>query len=87
MKLIDRFVAGYIRRNFHHGVVDKRNMILRAVTDSMRETFNEDNLVTRYYALTTWMLENDEEFKNIVKHNPEFPLTLGRVLLEAATEK
>ena len=62
-------------------------MILRAVTDSMRETFNEDNLVTRYYALTTWMLENDEEFKNIVKHNPEFPLTLGRVLLEAATEK
>ena len=87
MNLIDRFVAGYIRRNFHHGVVDKRNMILRAVTDSMRETFNEDNLVTRYYALTTWMLENDEEFKNIVKHNPEFPLTLGRVLLEAATEK
>lgn len=87
MGLIDRFVAGYIRRNFHHGVVDKRNMILRAVTDSMRETFNEDNLVTRYYALTTWMLENDEEFKNIVKHNPEFPLTLGRVLLEAATEK
>ena len=87
MKLIDRFVAGYIRRNFHHGVVDKRNMILRAVTDSMRETFNEDNLVTRYYALTTWMLENDEEFKNIVKHNPEFPLTLGRVLLEAATKK
>ena len=87
MNLIDRFVTGYIRRNFHHGVVDKRNMILRAVTDSMRETFNEDNLVTRYYALTTWMLENDEEFKNIVKHNPEFPLTLGRVLLEAATEK
>ena len=87
MGLIDRFVTGYIRRNFHHGVVDKRNMILRAVTDSMRETFNEDNLVTRYYALTTWMLENDEEFKNIVKHNPEFPLTLGRVLLEAATEK
>lgn len=87
MNLIDRFVVGYIRRNFHHGVVDKRNMILRAVTDSMRETFNEDNLVTRYYALTIWMLENDEEFKNIVEHNPEFPLTLGRVLLEAATEK
>lgn len=87
MNLIDRFVVGYIRRNFHHGAVDKRNMILRAVTDSMRETFNEDNLVTRYYALTIWMLENDEEFKNIVEHNPEFPLTLGRVLLEAATEK
>lgn len=87
MGLIDRFVCRYIRRNFHHGVVDKRNMILRAVTDSMRETFNEDNLVARYYALTIWMLENDEEFKNIVEHNPEFPLTLGRVLLEAATEK
>ena len=87
MNLIDRFVTGYIRRNFHHGVVDKRNMILRALTDSMRETFNEDNLVARYYALTIWMLENDEEFKNIVEHNPEFPLTLGRVLLEAATEK
>ena len=87
MNLIDRFVAGYIRRNFSHSTQDKRNMILQAVTDSMRETFNEDNLVTRYSALTAWMLQNDTEFKNIVEHNPEFPLTLGRVLLEAATEK
>lgn len=88
MGLIDRFVCRYIRRNFHHGVVDKRNMILRAVTDSMRETFNEDNLVTRYHSLITWILENDEEFNRIIAHDPQsFRQALTEVLKEAVLEK
>lgn len=86
MGLIDRFVCRYIRRNFHHGAVDTRNMILQAVTDSMRETFTEDNLVTRYSALTVWMLQNDTEFKGIVGDNPHFRMTLGEVLKDAALE-
>ncbi len=84
MNFIDRFVVRYIKRNFDHGAKHKRDMILQAVTDSMRSTFNEDNLVTRYSALTQWMLQNDSEFKKIVEANPDFPVTLGQVLREAA---
>lgn len=88
MGLIDRFVCRYIKDNFHHGVVDKRNMILQAVTDSMRETFNEDNLVTRYRSLITWILENDEEFKRIIARDPQFfRQALAEVLKEAVLEK
>lgn len=88
MGLIDRFVCRYIRRNFHHGAVDTRNMILQAVTDSMRETFTEDNLVTRYHSLITWILENDEEFKRIIERDPQFfRQALAEVLKEAVLEK
>ncbi len=86
MNLIDRFVARYIRRNFSHERQAQRQMILRAVTDSMRETFTEDNLVTRYYALTIWMLDNDPEFKGLVGENPQFRATLAEVLKDAALE-
>ena len=61
-------------------------MILQAVTDSMRETFNEDNLVTRYSALVEWILQNDTEFKGIIGDNPQFRATLGEVLKDAALE-
>lgn len=87
MNLIDRFVAGYIKRNFSHSTSDKRDMILRAVTDSMRHTFNEDNCATRYSSLIQWLHKNDTEYQNIVATHPLFPVDMGRVLLEATVEK
>ena len=86
MGIIDRFVCRYIKDNFHHGVVDKRNMILQAVTDSMRETFTEDNIVSRYSALIEWMLDNDTEYQKLIISSPEFKSTMGYVLLESVQE-
>lgn len=86
MGIIDRFVCHYIRSNFHHGAVNKRNMILRAVTDSMRDTFTEDNVVTRYSALIEWMLENDTEYQALIATHPEFKSVMGKVLHETALE-
>lgn len=86
MGLIDRFVCRYIKDHFHHGVIDKRNMILQAVTDSMRETFTEDNVVTRYSALIEWMLDNDTEYQKLIETHPEFKSVMGKVLHETALE-
>ena len=87
MNLIDRFVVGYIKRNFSHSTPDKRDMILGAVADSMRETFHEDNLVTRYHSLIQWILKNDTDYQYIIKQNPDFSLTMGKVLWDTVTEK
>ena len=87
MGLIDRFVAGYIKRNFSHSTPDKRDMILGAVADSMRDTFHEDNCVTRYHSLIQWLLKNDTEYQKIVSLTPEFPRTMGKVLQDAVLEK
>lgn len=76
----------YIRRNFHHGVQHKRNMILQAVTGAMRETFTEDNIVTRYSALIDWLLENDDEYQKLINESPEFKSTMNCVLLESVQE-
>lgn len=84
MGILDRFVVRYIKDHFHHGVVDKRNMILRAVTDSMRDTFTEDNVVTRYSALIEWILENDTEYQTLIAAHPEFKSVMGKVLHETA---
>lgn len=87
MNLIDRFVAGYIKRNFSHSTPHKRDMILGAVADSMRDTFHEDNCVTRYHSLIQWLLKNDTEYQKIVSLNPDFPITMGKVLQGSVTEK
>ncbi len=87
MNLIDRFVAGYIKRNFSHSTPDKRDMILGAVADSMRDTFHEDNCVTRYHSLIQWLLKNDKDYQRVIQSHPDFPVAMGNVLRSSVLEK
>jgi len=78
--------------NVNHSRTKQRNDILKALLDSMRTAFNEDNLVTRYYSLIQWMLENDSEFAGIIRNSnnledaKRFQENLGKVLAQAVNE-
>lgn len=88
MKFIDKFVYKYIKRNLGHtNFGSKRNMILSALTEGMKETFYEDNLVTRYYSLIQWLLQNDKVFQEMTKiEDHKIDVNLAEVLKQAVLD-
>lgn len=55
----------FILKNMSHEKKHNRDMIFKAISDSMGAEFNEDNCQTRVSSTVKWLMDNDKDFKKL----------------------
>lgn len=65
MKIYEKIALNYIKNNMSHERHYNRDKIFQTINNVMNDIFTEDNVQTKVYCLVKWLIQNNEEFKEL----------------------